>query len=145
MFQSEPQRSIQQSIAGAMLIVGCIAAGSVAAFVIDLVAPGTLLRGRDFHRAAVLVSLLLVIVGVWWRGNLGPHGWTMLVALGLVEGLIASLIVLISGSRFGDRFFFDWFLGVSVYLVVPWVSAFVLGWLLGRGRPPKTAVDPKRG
>src|SRR5262245_10013280 len=119
--------SIKRSFAGAALIVMCAVTGFLIANLIDLLRPGTLLHGRNFHSVAILIALLIACSGVWWYRAYAGHVWIMLVALGLVEVLICALILLFSGSYVLDGFFLDWFLEINTYVALPWLAAAGLG------------------
>ena len=47
----------------------------------------------------------------------------MLGSLVLVEALLVGLIFFFSGSVALDSFFLDWFLGVNLYVGLPWLLA----------------------
>ena len=129
--------SIWRSFAGAALIVMSVATGFLIANLIDHLRPGTLLQGRNFHGAAILIALLIACSGVWWYRAYAGHVWTMLAALGLVEVLICALILLFSGSYVLDRFFLDWFLEINTYVALPWLGAAGLGFFWVR-KPGKS-------
>jgi hypothetical protein len=124
---STVRNGFKQSLAGAILMALCVAAGLLIANLADLVHPGLFLQGRNFHRVAFLVALLIGGAGMWWYRVHAGHVVTMLASLGLVEIVIAVLIGVFSGSFVVDRFFVDWFLGVNVYVAVPWLTALALG------------------
>jgi hypothetical protein len=121
-------------VGGAILIVACTIVALLLANLVDLARPGTLFRGRDIRRAAMLAAALIGIAGVWWSLARG-HGWAEMVASLLVtEVLIAALIVAFSGSATFDAFFFDWFLGVNLYTGAPWLLALIIGIVINRFR-----------
>jgi len=122
-------------VSGAILLVGCAVAAYLVAHLVDLVRPGTLLRGRDFRPTAIMAAAFIAAAGCWWSLARG-HGWMeMLASLALIEVLLGGLIFFFSGSAAIDSFFLDWFLGVNLYLGLPWLiaigSGLVKAWRYG--------------
>ena len=117
-------------LSGAILIVACVAAAYLIANVVDLVWPGTLLRSRGVRPSALVAAVLIALAGCWWS-LVRRHAWSqMLASLVLVEVLLGVLIVFFSGSPALDSFFLDWFLGVNLYVGLPWLVAVGVGIVL---------------
>jgi hypothetical protein len=119
-------------VSGALLLLGCIVVAYLVANLVDLLRPGTMLRGRDFRPTAVMAAALIATAGFWWSLARG-HGWAeMLASLVLTEVLLGGLIVFFSGSAAIGSFFFDWFLGVNLYFGLPWLVAIGLSLVKAR-------------
>ncbi|MBZ5556409.1 MAG: hypothetical protein LAO77_03935 [Acidobacteriia bacterium] len=120
-------------LGGAILIVAAAVAAYLIANVVDLVRPGTLLRSRGTRPTALIAAVLIAIVGFWWS-FVRRHAWTeMLASLVVIEVLVGALIVLFSASPALDSFFLDWFLGVNLYVGLPWLIAIGVSVILRRG------------
>lgn len=123
-----PQKHVRRNwlvgaVSGVLLILTCLVAAYLAASLVDLVRPGTLIQGRGIQPTAMLAAAFVATAGFWWCLAVG-HRWTdMLGTLVLVEALLAGLIFFFSGSTSIDSLFLDWFLGVSEYVGLPWLLA----------------------
>jgi len=118
------------AVVGALLIVVCILVAFLIASLVDLVRPGTLLRGRDFRPTAVMAAVLIASAGFWWHRVRAHGSGEMLASLALTEVLLAGLIVFFTGSPAIDRLFLDWFLAVNLSLGLPWLVAIGLSHIL---------------
>ena len=119
---------------GAILLLACAIAAFLLAQMVDLLRPGTLLSGRGFRPTAIIAAALIAVAGFWWSLRRG-HGWAeMLASLVFIEVLIGALIVFFSGSSSLDSFFLDWFLGLNLYVGLPWLLAIGLSMILKRRR-----------
>jgi hypothetical protein len=126
--------SLPGAIRGAVLIVSCALVAYAVANLVDLGWPGTLLRGRDFRAIAILAAALIAVAGLWWALARRHGSGEMLASLLLVEALLAALIVVFSGSLSIDAFFADWFVGVNLYLALPWLLAVGVSFMSRRAR-----------
>lgn len=110
-------RNVLRSIA---IILGCVIVSFVVAIVIDLVRPNTFLQGRNFIRVAVLASILIAAAALR-RSKQAVKGPQLLGELVVVEGVIAGLIWWFAGAITFDSFFLSWWLGLSAFVMLPWI------------------------
>jgi hypothetical protein len=116
-------KKVLRSLVGAGLIVLCVIAGSFVTAGLGQIWPDRSMKGRDFWPVAVVIAG----AGVWWfRSSVGGV-WTTLGALGVIEIVVSTLICYQSGSRVGDPFFLSWFLGLNLFLGLPWLGGAILG------------------
>jgi hypothetical protein len=126
-------RRLARVLGGAFLIVASAVAAYLIASLVDLVRPGTLLSSRGVRPTAVVAAVLIASAGFWWS-FVRRHAWTeMLASLVVIEVLVGALIVFFSGSPALDSFFLDWFIGVNLYVGLPWLIAIGLSSILRRG------------
>ena len=102
------------------VILGCVILAFVAAYLVDIARPNTFLQGRNFIRLALLASILIAAAAL--RRPRPTLSRTQLVAeLLVIESVIAGLIWWFAGAITLDRFFISWWLGLSAFVMLPWV------------------------
>jgi acyl-CoA synthetase (AMP-forming)/AMP-acid ligase II len=110
-------RNVMRSIA---ILLGCLILAFVVAAVVDIARPGTFLRGRNFTRVALLASILIAVAALL-RPKQQLRATQMVAELIVAECVIAALIWFFAGAITFDPFFISWWLGISAYVMLPWM------------------------
>ena len=102
------------------VLLGCVVGAFAVANLVDLFRPQTLLQGRNFTIVALIASAFIALSAlVRARARLS---WPQLVAeLLAAEFVIAALVWWFSGVVAIDQLFMTWWLGLSAFVVLPWV------------------------
>jgi hypothetical protein len=125
-------KSGRSIISDAALIFACAICAYLIANLVDLVRPDTLIHGRDFRSTAWLAAALIALVGFWRSFKRRNSAMQMCYSLVLVEAMVVGLILFFSGNYVIDTFFLDWFMGINLFLAIPWLIGIGIGKSMSR-------------
>lgn len=102
------------------VLLACVIGAFAVANLVDLFRPQTLLQGRNFTLVALMASAFIALSAL--ARSRVILTWPQLIAeLVAAELVIAALVWWFSGVVAIDQLFMTWWLGISAFVVLPWL------------------------